>query len=393
MVAVRTYAHSIEAIERMLLARAEALARDLAPDGEKRGAEWVARNPCRADGGRGSFSINLATGRWADFAIDKRCSPSMPLLSLIAMCATGGQYASEAGRPGAMRWARDWLGLTDTGASPAKRQQLEAEAVRARQLHDAQQAKAAEGRRRAANAMWLEAAALDGGDPASLYLKGRGIDLAAFAPHGVGALRFAPRCRRYTGDATYTEHPAMLAAMHREGAPNGFAAVHRTFIRPTAALLEGRGYEKAFGKESKTILGAKRGATIRLLRGPTGRPLSRAPEGEWALVAEGIENALSAALMVTRPMSRVMDGAGVRVLASGTLENLAAIVLPEAIGGLYIARDNDTPSPDPKKPGPHEKFSDVCDALCERDLDLEIYQAPAGFKDFNDALTGKGIAA
>ena len=39
-----------------------------APDGKLRGREWVARNPRRADGNPGSFSINTGTGRWADFA-------------------------------------------------------------------------------------------------------------------------------------------------------------------------------------------------------------------------------------------------------------------------------------------------------------------------------------
>src|SRR5918993_1723110 len=38
------------------------------PDGRREGQEWVARNPTRADRRPGSFKVNLATGRWADFA-------------------------------------------------------------------------------------------------------------------------------------------------------------------------------------------------------------------------------------------------------------------------------------------------------------------------------------
>ncbi len=38
------------------------------PDGHRRGNEWVARNPKRADKSPGSFKVNLRTGRWADFA-------------------------------------------------------------------------------------------------------------------------------------------------------------------------------------------------------------------------------------------------------------------------------------------------------------------------------------
>lgn len=43
-----------------------------APDGKIRGHEWVARNPRRADTNPGSFSINLRSGRWADFATGDR---------------------------------------------------------------------------------------------------------------------------------------------------------------------------------------------------------------------------------------------------------------------------------------------------------------------------------
>lgn len=38
------------------------------PNGRRRGNEWIALNPKRSDGSPGSFSVNLNTGRWADFA-------------------------------------------------------------------------------------------------------------------------------------------------------------------------------------------------------------------------------------------------------------------------------------------------------------------------------------
>ena len=38
------------------------------PTGRRRGREWVALNPKRADRRPGSFCVNLATGRWSDFA-------------------------------------------------------------------------------------------------------------------------------------------------------------------------------------------------------------------------------------------------------------------------------------------------------------------------------------
>ncbi len=38
------------------------------PGGKRLGREYLARNPKRADRRSGSFSINLRTGRWSDFA-------------------------------------------------------------------------------------------------------------------------------------------------------------------------------------------------------------------------------------------------------------------------------------------------------------------------------------
>jgi hypothetical protein len=40
------------------------------PDGRREGSEWVATNPTRIDKRRGSFKVNLRTGRWSDFAVD-----------------------------------------------------------------------------------------------------------------------------------------------------------------------------------------------------------------------------------------------------------------------------------------------------------------------------------
>src|SRR5262245_11736748 len=38
------------------------------PNGRRHGDEWVALNPRRHDRRPGSFSINVRTGKWADFA-------------------------------------------------------------------------------------------------------------------------------------------------------------------------------------------------------------------------------------------------------------------------------------------------------------------------------------
>jgi hypothetical protein len=38
------------------------------PNGRRRGRRWYALNPLRNDHQIGSFSIDIASGRWADFA-------------------------------------------------------------------------------------------------------------------------------------------------------------------------------------------------------------------------------------------------------------------------------------------------------------------------------------
>jgi hypothetical protein len=38
------------------------------PDGRRAGREWVAINPTRSDGKKGSFKVNLNTGAMSDFA-------------------------------------------------------------------------------------------------------------------------------------------------------------------------------------------------------------------------------------------------------------------------------------------------------------------------------------
>jgi hypothetical protein len=58
-----------------------ALLQRWAPDGQVRGREWVARNPSRPDTNPGSFSINLHTGRWADFATSDKGG------DVISLCA------------------------------------------------------------------------------------------------------------------------------------------------------------------------------------------------------------------------------------------------------------------------------------------------------------------
>lgn len=69
------------------LARADSLVPRWLPDGRRSGSEWSAINPTRADSSRGSFKVNVATGRWSDFATGDRGGD---LISLCAYLFHGG---------------------------------------------------------------------------------------------------------------------------------------------------------------------------------------------------------------------------------------------------------------------------------------------------------------
>ena len=72
----------------------------LLPNGRREGNEYVALNPRRADRHLGSFRINLANGRWADFALADKSARGGDPISLVAYVLNIKQ--SEAAR-GLMR--------------------------------------------------------------------------------------------------------------------------------------------------------------------------------------------------------------------------------------------------------------------------------------------------
>jgi hypothetical protein len=78
---------SFEAVNRLALANASGVVAAMLAGGRRVGGEWVARNPRRADKSPGSFKVNLATGRWADFATGDRGSDLVSLAAYLAGCS------------------------------------------------------------------------------------------------------------------------------------------------------------------------------------------------------------------------------------------------------------------------------------------------------------------
>ncbi len=85
-------------IAQAALGNADLIVRRWLPDGRREGAEWCAINPTRNDHRKGSFKVNLKTGRWSDFATGQRGGD---LLSLAA-ALHGLSQAEAAVRVGAM---------------------------------------------------------------------------------------------------------------------------------------------------------------------------------------------------------------------------------------------------------------------------------------------------
>lgn len=353
----RRYLYTLEEIKARLQGRALELARVLAPGGHVAGAEYVTRNPSRMDRKAGSFSVNYRKGVWKDFATEQ----GGDMLAFVAEFATAGDYKR------AVKWAKDFLGLSGYEPNAAESTRIEAQAKKVEQ----DEIRKAEGRRRTAFRLLCDASPLDGCDPASLYLKARGIDVTKLAGGIPRALRFHPRVRAFPEG---TEHPAMLAFMSLEGLKNGFAACHRTYLESYGGVWKKAERVTADGEvlSAKSILGSFRGASVRLCAGASGKKLGGAPADEWIIFGEGIENVLTCAL--ARP--------SLRAIAGGAGGNLSNVRFPDQIGGLFLVKDNDS---DPKA---IERFANQCALLNERHA-IAVVEFDAAFKDANDVLMGK----
>jgi hypothetical protein len=83
-----------DAINQGALVALPALLRRWLPDGVAHGAEYVARNPRRVDRRPGSFSINVRTGKWSDFATGDKGGDVVSLAAYLA--GTGQAEAARA---------------------------------------------------------------------------------------------------------------------------------------------------------------------------------------------------------------------------------------------------------------------------------------------------------
>lgn len=80
----------------------ERIAEHFAPGGKRNGREYLPLNPRRADSRAGSFSINLDSGKWSDFATGESGGDPISLVAYLLNCG----HQSEA-----LRALADFLGM------------------------------------------------------------------------------------------------------------------------------------------------------------------------------------------------------------------------------------------------------------------------------------------
>jgi len=335
----------ISVIAAMLADRAEALCAALLPAGVREGAEWrigsIAGEPGR------SMAVHLRgakAGVWYDWA----AGVGGDALDLVA------RVLFRDDKRQAMCWARAWLDIDN--ADPASFEQHRQNAISDRAATQREDAS----RRRQATRLFLEAQPSLAGTAAEAYLRGRAIDLAQLGRQP-RSLRFHPAL---WNQETQRPWPALVAAIVNAG--GCMIAIHRTWLAP-----DNRG--KAPLRNPKMTLGRYSGGSIRLWRGASGKPLKNAPQSETVLIAEGIEDALSAVIAAPEH----------RVLAAVSLANLANLVLPQAIGTVVILAQNDPAG------SPAVRVLDrAVDAFRRQGRRVKLARPPVLIKDINDLLRG-----
>lgn len=151
------------------------------------------------------------------------------------------------------------------------------------------------------------------GTQAEKYLRHRGIDPSQI---DCRALRFHPRCYyRKDDDAPLRAFPALLAAVTDD--KGKITGVHRTWLDPNDAA------QKAPLPSSRRAMGELLGNGVRFGFGSEPCPVIAA--------GEGLETILSLlSVMPTMPM-----------IAALSANHLAALILPEGVGRLYLIVDAD----------------------------------------------------
>lgn len=197
--------------------------------------------------------------------------------------------------------------------------------------------------------LWRVSQPLDGTDPASLYLAGRGLAHTAWPSQ----LRYARKATYWHDDKTRTDHPAMVALYVSPDRQS--STVHFTY-------LDERGRKADVPKKRKLAPG----------KVPYGGAVRLAPSAETMGIAEGIETALSA--------MRLFD---VPVWAALSAGNLVKWQPPANVRHVLVFGDADK-----SLAGQHAAWS-LAYRLKTEGIEAEVRLPDEIGTDWNDVLMGE----
>lgn len=341
----------VSAIKEQLIARMAGLVAELVPGARRQGGYWQGPNPTRAKDGRTSFTV-WTNGAWKEFDSDEKGD----VIDLIAYCR-------RCPTAEAIRWAKNWLGLT--GLAPAAARKLSDEASARAKAKAEQEARERARRQERAADLWMKANPIAAAGPVDIYLKSRGIDLAEIHA-SERDLRQRLDCQYWgpwpPGPRGHWSGPAMIAPIRQlSGEVTG---AHATFLARD-------GLSKAPLMSPKIMLGTKMGGAVRLTRGAKALPFrDLTPEtAEDLVLGEGIETMLSGA--VSLPDQRIW--------AALDLGNIGALPFDRRIKRLIVACERDV------KPVAIEQRDKVLQAARDKGFDVVEWFPPWG-SDLNETL-------
>ena len=345
-------------VAELLAGQCERLFLDLVPDAKP------ARNELRGHGPDGAAWAMVTRGSkrgvWANWGdVDRQRGDCLELIHWA-------RFPGERGRAESTRWALGWLGLADVPADSDTVRAARVEASEAAAWRVEAEAAERDRRKRKAKGIYLHESRPIADSPEIVdYFVTRGIPYDYLAAP-CGNLRFT--ASRWYDDARPAV-PAMLAAIVHPIAREHIGT-HVTYMEHSAGH-----WRNIPIRPRRLTFGNKLGGVIPLLRGASRQ--RRPPEGDTLLLAEGIENALAAAICCVDAPDLPDDP---RVWAAVDLGNFAAIELPPEIWSVILVHDND-----------NERFGDyrerVARTWMEEGRSVQHMRPPRGFKDFNDYVS------
>jgi hypothetical protein len=376
-----------------LQARIADLCGQLLPGGRLEGGQWVCHNPQYAEAARKdrTFKVRISggvAGAW----IDWRSGDKGDVIGLIAFC-------NRSNMGDAMKWARDWLGISRMDAATRSRLARDAATMRRRAEDDDARIRAK--KIADAQALFNEARpgnllgfSKDGGPdcdgpwhgPEALainYFSARGCPLQEVKGLAYANFRFSPDTEWWKG-AKYERRagrdgqsymvktvdgprfPAFHSAMrNRSGA---LTACHVTWLDPIRPV-------KAGVEKPKLMRGIAQGAVIELATGPEGVDFWKAETPHPLVIGEGIETVAS--------IGAAIDGQA-RLWAAGSLSGIAnAPVDLDCIGKIIFARDNNDGNAQAQR-----QFNAALEWLEASGRPVTVIASHVG-DDFNDLAQGE----